>query len=220
MDIEESGRRKKRGGRGGKTEKLPVCSVIKCHPLMVPNAFWSRFPDPPMLCAKEGLVYTYKVRIGCAENDSAILCKQSPTVICYSLCLVQQTLLAFQKCFMSHDIFKPSNLIGLPAFQTSWLSTTNNSNLILYQSVLYGVREGLGTYLQGQNVTPVFVSKLCIYMQNYCTKVSPFLQGLNFLRMSARVDGVASRVQSAIQMRQVCSKYTLHTCVSCVRCVC
>ncbi|CAI8012751.1 Charged multivesicular body protein 1 [Geodia barretti] len=28
-------------------------------------------------------------------------------------------------------------------------------------------------------------------------------QGLNFLRMSARVDGVASRVQSAIQMRQV-----------------
>ena len=29
------------------------------------------------------------------------------------------------------------------------------------------------------------------------------LQGLNFLRMSARVDGVASRVQSAIQMRQV-----------------
>ena len=29
------------------------------------------------------------------------------------------------------------------------------------------------------------------------------MQGLNFLRMSARVDGVASRVQSAIQMRQV-----------------
>ena len=29
------------------------------------------------------------------------------------------------------------------------------------------------------------------------------LQSLNFLRMSARVDGVASRVQSAIQMRQV-----------------
>lgn len=28
-------------------------------------------------------------------------------------------------------------------------------------------------------------------------------QGLNFMRMSARVDGVASRVQSAIQMRQV-----------------
>ena len=28
-------------------------------------------------------------------------------------------------------------------------------------------------------------------------------QSLNFLRMSARVDGVASRVQSAIQMRQV-----------------
>ncbi|KAL5457492.1 hypothetical protein EMCRGX_G034758 [Ephydatia muelleri] len=28
-------------------------------------------------------------------------------------------------------------------------------------------------------------------------------QGLNFQRMSARVDGVASRVQSAIQMRQV-----------------
>lgn len=30
-------------------------------------------------------------------------------------------------------------------------------------------------------------------------------QGLNFMRMSARVDGVASRVQSAIQMRQVTS---------------
>lgn len=30
-------------------------------------------------------------------------------------------------------------------------------------------------------------------------------QGLNFLRMSARVDGVASRVQSAIQMKQVTS---------------
>ena len=29
------------------------------------------------------------------------------------------------------------------------------------------------------------------------------LQGLNFMRMSARVDGVASRVQSAIQMRNV-----------------
>ena len=29
------------------------------------------------------------------------------------------------------------------------------------------------------------------------------VQGLNFMRMSARVDGVASRVQSAIQMRQV-----------------
>ena len=51
----------------------------------------------------------------------------------------------------------------------------------------------------------------------YCTKgvslyVCPCLgllpscvhvQSLNFLRMSARVDGVASRVQSAIQMRQV-----------------
>ena len=31
------------------------------------------------------------------------------------------------------------------------------------------------------------------------------LKGLNFMRMSARVDGVASRVQSAIQMRQVCN---------------
>ena len=37
-----------------------------------------------------------------------------------------------------------------------------------------------------------------------------FLQGLNFLRMSARVDGVASRVQSAIQMRQVHTPVHVH----------
>ena len=40
---------------------------------------------------------------------------------------------------------------------------------------------------------------VCLDLLPSCVHV----QSLNFLRMSARVDGVASRVQSAIQMRQV-----------------
>ena len=47
-----------------------------------------------------------------------------------------------------------------------------------------------------------FFLSVCPFL-NLFFSVCVHVQSLNFLRMSARVDGVASRVQSAIQMRQV-----------------
>ena len=41
-----------------------------------------------------------------------------------------------------------------------------------------------------------------IYAENAIRKKN---EGLNYLRLSSRVDAVASRVQTAMQMKQVCS---------------
>ena len=43
-----------------------------------------------------------------------------------------------------------------------------------------------------------------IYAENAVRKKN---EGLNYLRMSARVDAVASRVKSAQTMKQACRKY-------------
>ena len=43
-----------------------------------------------------------------------------------------------------------------------------------------------------------------IYAENAIRKKN---EGLNYLRMAARIDGVSSRVQSAIAMKQVSRKH-------------
>lgn len=52
-----------------------------------------------------------------------------------------------------------------------------------------------------------------VYMSDFslCLMTVSVLKSLNFLRMSARVDAVASRVQSAVTMKQVISSTCSHT---------
>ena len=96
------------------------------------------FPDPPMLRARG----SGKVRIlGCA--DSAVVGELRNKT--WQSCDKIRARLDYgtSRQTLSHDIFKPSNLIGLPVFRTRWLSTTKNSDLIIPDPLSRGAREGL-----------------------------------------------------------------------------